>query len=114
MRIDLTIHSRFIPFGEAVLVRVVPGSDARWHPCMPRSRWCSFERCRANILPTDFDRQTPADAALGPCSAVKAQVSGLRRGSGRSLKVATRVRIPLGLLPNPWSEVVVGGSETFW
>jgi hypothetical protein len=51
----------------------------------------------ANILPTDFRLPSPAYAAQRATLAVKPLVSGLVRDSGHSLKVATRVRIPLGL-----------------
>lgn len=51
----------------------------------------------ANILPTDSHPPSVEGAADGPAFAVKLLVRGLVRDSSHSLKVATRVRIPLGL-----------------
>jgi hypothetical protein len=96
MRVHPAIASRVVPSARRLL-RVAPGPDAL-APAFRVPGGSFIQRGLANILPTDSDPQTPAGAARGPCFATKVQVSRLRRGSGHSLKVATRVRIPLGLL----------------
>jgi hypothetical protein len=67
-----------------------------------RQRWRSscVASALANVLPKDFRLLSPAHAAQWGTFAVKPLVSGLVRNSGHSLKVATRVRIPLGLPRN--------------
>jgi hypothetical protein len=83
------------------------GSGWRFACRNRRQRWRRRDApsAPANILPTDSRLLSPVHAAQRATLAVKVLVSGLVRDSGHSLKVATRVRIPLGLL----EKVLVNG-----